>query len=71
MLNNYAIFVSVNIPTKTVIFKHVLDVVKTDIFLENVPIKNKDVKDVGRMVTKKNIVAYYYLITAKITRRKV
>ena len=71
MLNNYAIFVSENILTKTVIFKHVLDVVKTDIFLENVPIKNKDVKDVGRMVTKKNIVAYYYLITAKITRRKV
>ena len=71
MLNNYAIFVSVNILTKTVIFKHVLDVVKTDIFLENVPIKNKDVKDVGRMVTKKNIVAFYYLITAKITRRKV
>jgi len=40
--NNYAIFVSVNIQTKTVIFKLVLDVAKMGIFPNNAIIKSKD-----------------------------
>ena len=56
MLNNYVTFVSVNTLIKTVTFKLVLDVAKTDIFRNNASIRTKGVKDVVKMVTKKRIV---------------